>query len=108
LFMLRPVRTPELPPTLHGVWTTTHPDFQARELAFVDSRIQFRNGADAAVTQYPIVAMTSRVLGDTTQLGLTYQTADGDVDLQARLVNGATPKLLFAHPNDLIWTRRTP
>lgn len=97
---------PTLPEALLGGWITSNPDYQGRELGFVESELVMRVTADAPLTRYPITSMSSRTAADTTVLGLTYVTEGGPVELHARLIGGPNPTLVFERPTGLVWERR--
>ncbi len=104
--MLRTPPLPTLPPELLGEWTTSNPQYQGRQLAFVESQIVMRVSEDAPLTRYPIIGLTSHTVADTTLLGLTYSTEGGEVELHARLVGRDRPSLVFDRPSGLVWERR--
>lgn len=98
---------PELPPALLGGWVTYNPDYQGRELGFVDAELVIRLAPDAGLERYPITAVSQKSSGDTTTLALTYTTDGGPVELHAKLVGGQNPTLVFDRPHGLVWERRT-
>ena len=104
---LQKPEAPTLPEALLGGWITTNPDYEGRELGFVESELVMHGPtADAPLTRYPITSMSSRTAADTTVLGLTYVTEGGPVELHARLIGGQNPILVFDRPTGLVWERR--
>jgi len=104
-----PIREP-VPDAMLTPWHSAHPDYQRATLAFSPTHVilgpQAPDGARAARPhEHRIVSLQRRKTGDSTVVALTYDTDDGPMELQAILVEQATPRLVFRRPHGLTWER---
>lgn len=102
---LRVSPAPELPPPLLGVWTTSHPDFVGRTLAFTDSAVEMGVSPNGARERFPIRTLRARENVEGLHLVVAYGDPDDPISLQFTFRDGPKPEVEFTRPEGLVWTR---
>jgi hypothetical protein len=99
-----------MPAALRTTWRTEHPDYARSALVITDSTLIIMTvdaGAPGPTRpiqqQHAITGLRTTVRGDTTDFTLTYDVEGDPVELQARVVGGAAPRLTFSRPEGLTW-----
>jgi hypothetical protein len=99
-----------MPAALRTTWRSSHPDYERAAMKFTDAQLTIMTVDPSASDptrpiemRHPISGLRSRVRGDTTDFTLTYDVEGDRVEMQARLVSGRTPTLIFVRPEGLTW-----
>ena len=105
---LWPKEPAAVPTALQREWRTDHADYGGRRIAFTSSAVLITAAANQAATVYPIVSVSAEQRADSVRVVVTYTENGGPVALEASLVDGAQPKLVFTRPSGLVWTPSAP
>lgn len=99
-----------MPAALRTTWRSSHPDYERAAMKFTDEQLTIMTVDPTASDptrpiemRHAISGLRARVRGDTTDFTLTYDVEGDRVEMQARLVAGREPTLIFLRPEGLTW-----
>lgn len=98
-----PPRAESLPQDLVGEWRTSNPKYRERILSFTGDRVGLSLGEGRTPALHPIVSWSSRAIGDTMVVAMTYEDDDQPVDFRVSLVKGGRLMLWLSNPPDVVW-----